>query len=190
VKQRREQGAVEEFEILDELTGICHRFLLACDVPLNESNQDLLVNFIEYWEIHPNGRIQHFSWVTDLSLCRDTAMRIMRAGRARWKVENETFNTLKSQGYHFEHNYGHGKENLSVVFAMLMMLAFLIDQTQQLTSHLFQQAWKKVGSKRRLWERVRTVFHSFTLTSMSEIYAALLYGFERAPPKIKNAFST
>lgn len=188
VKQRREQGAVEEFEILDEPTGIRHRFLLARDVPLNESNQQLLVNFIEYWEIHPNGRIQHFSWVTDLSLTRDRAMPIMRAGRARWKVENETFNTLKNQGYHFEHNYGHGKENLSVVFAMLMMLAFLIDQTQQLTSPLFQQAWNKAGSKRRLWERVRAVFHSFTLTSMSELLAVLSYGLERAPPKIKNAF--
>ena len=54
----------------------------------------------------------------------------MRAGRARWKVENETFNTLKNQGYHFEHNYGHGQQHLSVVLAMLMMLAFLLDQVQ------------------------------------------------------------
>nr|WP_198246747.1 hypothetical protein [methane-oxidizing endosymbiont of Gigantopelta aegis] len=23
--------------------------------------------------------------------------------RARWRIENETFNTLKNQGYHFEH---------------------------------------------------------------------------------------
>jgi len=52
----------------------------------------------------------------------------MRAGRARWRIENETFNTLKNQGCHFEHNYGHGKENLCSVMTMLMMLAFLIDQ--------------------------------------------------------------
>ena len=38
--------------------------------------------------------------------------------RARWKIENETFNTLKNQGYHFEHNYGHGEQHLSVVFVM------------------------------------------------------------------------
>ena len=36
----------------------------------------------------------------------------MRGGRARWKIENETFNTLKNQGYHFEHNYGHGKKSV------------------------------------------------------------------------------
>ena len=65
----------------------------------------------------------------------------MRGGRARWKIENETFNTLKNQGYHFEHNYGHGKKSLSVVLAMVMMLAFLVDQTQQLCCPLFQAAW-------------------------------------------------
>ena len=32
-------------------------------------------------------------------------------------VENETFNTLKNQGYQLEHNFGHGTKNLSTVFA-------------------------------------------------------------------------
>ena len=63
--------------------------------------------------------------------------------------------TLKNQGYHFEHNYGHGYQHLSVVFALLMMLAFLVDQVQQLCCPLFQAAWAKMGSKRRLWERMR-----------------------------------
>jgi hypothetical protein len=70
----------------------------------------------------------------------------MRGGRARWKIENETFSTLKDQGYTFEHNYGHGQQNLSVVFAMVMMLAFLVDQTQQLCRALCQAVWVKVGS--------------------------------------------
>ena len=39
----------------------------------------------------------------------------MRAGRSRWKVENETFNTLKNLGYNLEHNYGHGKQHLATV---------------------------------------------------------------------------
>ena len=36
-----------------------------------------------------------------------------------------TFNTLKNQGYNFEHNYGLGQKYLSIVFVKLMMLAFL-----------------------------------------------------------------
>ena len=66
-------------------------------------------------------------------------MKIMRGGRARWKIENETFNTLKNLGYNFERNYGHGKNYLSTIFCMLMMLAFLIDQIQEICCPLFRR---------------------------------------------------
>ena len=86
---------------------------------------------------------------------------LVQGGRCRWKIENETFNTLKNQGYHFEHNYGHGKKNLSVVFAMLMMLAFLVDQVQQLCCPLFQATLKKMETKRALWDNLRSHFRHF-----------------------------
>src|SRR4029450_8058568 len=103
-------------------------------------------------------------------------------GRARWKIENETFNTLKNQGYNFEHNDGHGEQNLSVVFAMLRMLAFLADQTQQLWCALFQTVWAKLGSKRLLWERMRALFYDYALESMRQLLEALLYGLKKSPP--------
>jgi hypothetical protein len=106
----------------------------------------------------------------------------MRGGRARWKIENETFNTLKNQGYHFEHNYGHGEQHLSVVFAMLMMLAFLVDQTQQLCCALFQAVWAKLGSKRLLWERMRALFYDYALQSMQQLLETLLYGLKKLQP--------
>jgi hypothetical protein len=83
----------------------------------------------------------------------------MRDGRARWNMENETCNTLKNQGYNFEPNYGHGTQHLSVVFATLMMLAFVVDQTQQLCCAVFQAVWARLGSKRMLWERMRALFY-------------------------------
>ena len=101
----------------------------------------------------------------------------MRGGRARWKVENETFNTLKNQGYHFEHNFGHGNKNLSVVFASLMMLAFLVDQAQQLACELFQAVLEKERSRIRLWEHVRALFYTLEFACMEDIFRALLYGF-------------
>ena len=109
-----------------------HHFRWHHAVPLNESYPDELVNVLEYWEIKANGTMQYFSRITDWPLLPDTVYGVMRGGRARWKIENETFNTLKNQGYHLDHNYGHGEQNLSVVLALLMMLAFLVDQTQQL----------------------------------------------------------
>ena len=99
-----------------------------------------------------------------------------RGGRARWKIENETFNTLKNQGYNFEHNYGHGNNNLSTVFAMLMMLAFLIDQIQQRCCGLFQAALKKAGSKKSFWEKVRAAFFMFTIDSWKSLFEGLTCG--------------
>ncbi len=125
-----------------------------------------------------------FSWVTDFSLSKDNVYQIMRGGRARWKVENETFNTLKNQGYHLEHNYGLGEKYLSMVFFSLMMLAFLVDQLQQISCPLFRELRKKAGSKQNLWERIRAVFHLFLVESMEMISRILLAG----PQKIRPVF--
>lgn len=57
--------------------------------------KDLLVNFIEYWEVS-DKETKHFSWVTDFTVTNENAYKLMRGGRARWKTENETFNTLKN----------------------------------------------------------------------------------------------
>lgn len=145
-------------------------------LPLNASNQDLLVNFLGYAEYDADGNaVKQFSWVTDLKITRATCRDLVRAGRARWKIENETYNTLKNQGYHFEHNFGHGEKNLAVVFATLMMLAFLVNQVEQMCCPLFQATWKKVGSKRALWEQVRSHYQHFRCDSMRRIYEAILY---------------
>jgi hypothetical protein len=164
-------------EIQYENDDVVHQFHFINQVPLNESNQDLLVNFVEYWETTPKKTL-HFSWVTDLHVTEGNVSKIMRGGRARWRIENETFNTLKNQGYHFEHNFGHGKKNLSVVFAMLMMLAFLVDQTQQIACPLFQAVFGKLGTKKSLWEQTRALFYGYQFDSMEDILKALLYGFK------------
>ena len=162
-------------------TGLRHRFRFVSDVPLNASHADLRVNFLECWE-WDKDTVQHFSWVTDLRVNKGTVYQLMRGGRARWRIENETFNTLKNQGYHFEHNYGHGYQHLSVVFAVLMMLAFLVDQVQQMCCPLFQAVWGKLGSKRRLWERMRALFYDYALESMRHLFEALLYGLKKTSP--------
>ncbi len=176
-------GRVTYYERHDRAVGRLHRFRFVNDVPLNASNVDVQVNCIEYWEIGAT-KVQHFSWVTDLRVSKRNVFHLMRGGRARWKIENETFNTLKNQGYNFEHNDGHGEQHLSVVFAMLMMLAFLVDQTQQLCCALFQAVWAKLGSKRLLWERMRALFYDYALASMRQLFEALLYGFQKSNPLV------
>jgi hypothetical protein len=118
--------------------GIRHAFEYVNNLPCNSSNADLRVNVLRYEQTDKNGKTTRFSWVTNLELNHKNLEHIMAMGRCRWKIENETFNTLKNQGYHFEHNYGHGKENLSTVLAYLMLLAFHTDQLIQRCSKPFQ----------------------------------------------------
>ena len=74
-------------------------------------------------------------------------------------------------GVSVEHNYGHGEQYLSGGFAMLMMLAFLVDQAQQCVC-LIRAVWTKLGSKRMLWERSGVVY-DYALTSMRQLFEAL-----------------
>jgi hypothetical protein len=183
VQAAEKVGRMTHDERHDRAAGVVHRFRFVNDVPLNASRSDVRVNYMEYWEIGKDT-VQHFSWVTNVRVSTRNVYQLMRGGRARWKIENETFNTLKNQGYHFEHNYGHGEQNLSVVFAMLMMLAFLVDQTQQLCCALFRAVWAKLGSKRLVWERMRALFYGYHLESMRELLEALFYGYKRHRPLV------
>lgn len=181
------RGQAHTYTIVDQPSGIGHAFVWANGLQLNDSHPDLLVNYLRYLQEAPDGTSREFTWVTDLGLRQGNVYRIMRAGRARWKVENETFNTLKNQGYHFEHNFGHGENNLSVVFALLMMLAFLIDQIQELTSRVFQAALRVAGSKRALWDQLRSLWASYRVQSLRQLHEAVAHGFVK--PKLQPAFS-
>ena len=147
------------------------------------------VNVLEYCETSKSGRQQHFSWVTKLDITPDNVYEIMRAGRSRWRIENETFNTLKNQGYNFEHNYGHGYQNLCSVMTMLMMLAFLIDQVQQLCCKVYQQARKHVGRLSVLFEMFRSLIKLGVWVSWHDLYKFIGVPAERPPPGEKGGLA-
>jgi hypothetical protein len=173
-----------EYALTDE-KGIHHRFRYLDAAPLNEANFDLQVNFLEYWETTPDGKVTHFAWVTDIPLNESNLMQLMRGGRARWKIENETFNTLKNQGYHFEHNFGHGEKNLSTVLMHLMMLAFLIDQIQQRCCRLFQAAVAVAETKTRFWRKLRNRFDLCLIPDWETLYRSII-----RPPPIDLGYDT
>lgn len=172
VETRALNQQVEEWEITDE-SQVTHRFRYTNQIALNQQHPDCLVNFLEYWETRPEKTL-HFSWITDLFLTQENVFNIQRGGRARWKIENETFNTLKNQGYNLEHNFGHGQHYLANNFALLMMLAFLIDQVQQLCCPLFQQALEINHSKISFWEKMRAFFRYFYIDTWELFFAALI----------------
>jgi hypothetical protein len=156
--------------------GTTHRYRYINDVPLNKSH-DFKVNFVEYWETDKKGKEQHFSWVTDLTISDENVYDIMRGGRINWRIENNTFNTLKNQDYHFEHNFGHGNKNLSTVFGMLMMLAFFVDQVQELSCYLFKKARAKFKSRTSLWHAIRGLFKHYLVSSWDDLFHGIANGY-------------
>lgn len=169
------------YSITDD-KGVRHQFTYYNGVPLNSTHHDFEVNVITYIETKPNGKTQRFSWVTNFPVTDINVFDLMRAGRSRWRIENETFNTLKNQGYHFEHNYGHGYKNLCSVFTMLMLLAFLVDQVQEHCCDLYKKARVKCRTKYGLFEKCRVYFCDFEWLSWNDFYTAVISPKSMSPP--------
>jgi len=156
VNEQRQLKEVSRMEVKDG-KGRLHVYEWINEVPLNGNADTLWVNYFEYWIIDKGKTTYHNSWVTDMHITEQNVAELVKGGRCRWKIENETFNTLKNQGYHIEHNYGHGKHHLSMNFFLLNLPAFFMHQIFELTDDLYQQYRVKLGSRRALWERLRSV---------------------------------
>ena len=175
-----DEGGIETVTRVDPLRSgaIQSETQYVRDLALNASNQSLRVNFLQHFEFDPeSGDVsKRFSWVTDVELDRSQFLKFVAGGRCRWRIENETFNTLKNQGYHFEHNYGHRKQNLSTVLMLLMFLAFMVDQVQQACCPLFAAVLAKYKSRRALWDKLRSHVCCFVFESFAQLWQALLTG--------------
>lgn len=153
-----------------------YTFRYVNNVPLNETKNTPIVNFLECEWVEIEGKREkrgRCGWVTSHEITKNNIYELMLGGRARWKIENETFNTLKNQGYQFEHNFGHGEQQLHTVFALLMMLAFLVDQVQEAACGLFQAALTGMKSKRALWDRMRSFFQIYLIETWQDLFTAM-----------------
>jgi hypothetical protein len=169
---KRANGKVKTLETKDE-RGRIGRYSWVEGLYLCQRATDFKVNCLWYEEENAKGQITQWCWATSLPLEARTVEKVMKAGRSRWKIENETFNTLKNQGYHFEHNYGHGEKNLASVLALLMMLAFLVDQIQERCCELFKHLRSGLQTRAKLWESLRSIFKVISLPSMSSLYVRM-----------------
>lgn len=174
---RLASGQVATLEVTDS-DGIRHKFSWTNRLCLCDSALDVKVNYLLYEQTDRKGKVTRWTWVTNFDLTARTVTKIMRAGRAPWKIENETFNTLKNQGYHFEHNYGHGTCHLATNLALLMFLAFTTDQLLQAAWSLFRLLWHTLRTKLKLWNSLRSFFQTHSFASMTALYLAMARSFD------------
>ena len=154
-----------------------HRCSYVNGVPLNGQSDAQLVNYLYFEMINQNGKVVYKnSWVTDMEITDNNALQLAKSGRCRWKIENECFNTLKNQGYYLEHNFGHGKDNLSHNLYLATLLAFFYHQIFELSDAAYQRCRQTYGSKRHLWETFRVLICFFIFEDWNELLAKLMSG--------------
>ena len=163
-----------------EAKGERHIYEYLNKVPLNGNEETIEVNYISYKVISKNGEVLYSnSWVTDFKINSENMKLLVKAGKSRWKIENECFNNLKNHGYNLEHNYGHGV-SISFNMYLLMLFAFLVHQILTMCDEAYQENRMKWGSNSHLWERLR----SFAAIIVFDSWESLL-AFNLNPKKFK-----
>jgi hypothetical protein len=162
---------------------VTHRYRWLEGVPLRDGKDALIVNWLEIEIVDPTGKVTYRnSFVTDLPVNKDNVVELAACGRSRWKIENETFNTLKTKGYNLEHNFGHGKENLSAVLATMNLIAFAMHTVADLVDAAWKAARAAVGTRKRFFEELRVITTYLVFPTWSVLVETLTAG--KPPPSV------
>ena len=99
---------------------------------------------------------------------RKNIKEIVEAGRTRWKIENENNNTLKTKGYNFKHNFGHGKQHLSSLLASLNILAFLVHTVLEWFDQCYALVRNELASRKTFFDDIRALTLDHVLNNGAE----------------------
>jgi len=188
------QGAtIEEHTVKQKLGGkrltYCYRWF--AQAPLRDGHDSMLVNWVGVTITDAKGHVTYNSaFVTSLPVAQDTVAELVACARARWRVEprgspeieNESFNVLKSNGYHLEHNFGHGKQNLAMMFAAMNLLAFAVHTVCDGLEQLWTTARTAKRTRKRFFEHIRTITAYLVFPDWQTLMQTLIDS--RPPPDI------
>lgn len=151
-------------------------------VPLAEGQDALKVNWCELTVSDPEGKVLYLNgWVTDFTITDQNVAAIVAAGRARWKIENENNNTLKTKGYHLEHNFGHGKKHLSSLLAALNILAFLYHTFLSFTDENYRLIRATLPTRQTFFDDLRALTRYILFPNWDALLDFMLRGLEIGP---------
>jgi hypothetical protein len=164
------------------------RYRWFAGAPLRESKDALSVNWLGVTITDAKGKVTYDgAFVTSLEITRENVAEIAACARARWKIENETFNVLKNNGYNLEHNFGHGKQNLAMTFAALNLLAFAFHTVCDCLEDLWIAAREAKRARKRFFEHIRTITAYLVFPDWQTLMITLIKS--RPPPEIERQIS-
>jgi len=153
-----------------------HRYRWLCGVPLRGDVKAMSVNWLEIEIADAKGTITYRnSFITDLPVHRDTVAELAACGRARWKIENETFNVLKAKGSNLEHNFGHGKHHLASVLATLNLLAFAFHTVCDLGDRVWKAARRELVTRQGFFQTRAALTAYVVFASWRELLEAMAF---------------
>lgn len=185
--------AIEEFRtgiVMDTLTkrvrqgkqSVTHKYQWMTGVPLRGDQKAITVNWLMIEILNATGEVTYRnSFITDLAVNADNVADLAAGGRARWKIENETFNVLKTKGYNLEHNFGHGKQNLSAVLAILNLLAFACHTVCDLGGRAWRAARREHVTRQGFFQSLRTITIFLVFPGWDDLLETM--AFTRPPPR-------
>lgn len=150
-------------------------------IPIRDGDDALLVNFVEVTvRREKDGKqLYHNAFVTNHRVTDETVETIVLSGRTRWKIENENNNTLKTQGYHLEHNFGHGRKYLAMLLATMNLLAFLFHTMLELMNGKYKLLRKVIGARVRLFNDIRTLLSYHCYKSFNNLLDFMIAGLKK-----------
>jgi hypothetical protein len=156
----------------------------ANDVPLREGEDALWVNWCELTITkETDGTLLYRNaFATQHPLDRTTVEAVVQAGRARWKIENENNNTLKTKGYHLEHHYGHGQQHLAAVLLTLNLFAFLFHTVLGWTDHQYHLVRQALAARQTFFQDLQALTRYLLFESWDHLLDFMLQGLEIAVP--------
>ncbi len=159
------------------------RYRFLHDVPLRSGENALRLNWCEIQITHEDTGeiIYRNAFVTDLLITRKNVQEIVKCGRTRWKIENETYNTLKTKGYHLEHNFGHGNNYLSMTLFTLNVLAFLLHTTLHLLDEVYLCIREELGRRDTFFNDIRALTRYWLFDSWTALLKFMFIQLELEP---------
>ena len=159
-----------------------HTYRYANHVPLAEGEGALTVNWCELTVTDPQGQVlYHNAWITDWPLTQQSVPTVVASGRARWKIENENNNTLKTKGYHLEHNFGHGKKHLAALLVTMNILAFLFHTFLGFTDTHYRLVRTTLPSRQTFFQDLRALTRYLHFPSWQGLLRFMMRGLEIGP---------
>ena len=165
--------------------SLTYHYKIYTKVPLNGDHNSPEVNYFEIKVINKTGKeVYNNSFVTNHDINFKNIHTIARMGRNRWKIENEAFNILKTKGYNLEHNFGHGKANLSNVLACLNLLAFLVHHLSEQLCEKYKRLRECFGARSRFFQTLATIL-SVQLFNSWDVFLDFMLSIYSPHPRMK-----